>query len=136
MTIEDAIPEGRQREVSFDIYRTLKDKDTFQKDGNKQWLNFVTNRTMDFFAKNEHIFATESDKGGHTVIMETSAYDKNLFELLKDKENYVEIKHEPLNDLVSKKKHLIGYIKNSKRTEKFVKNVAPYQTLKISWFVD
>lgn len=127
MTIEQAIPEGRQREVSFDIYRILKNKDSILEDGNKQWLKFVTNRAINFFKNNEDILPTKSDKGGHTVVLDVCDYEEKLSHLLPDRNSYIEIMNDPLADLIKKEKHLIGYLSNKTQTKQFFEGVTPFE---------
>lgn len=109
LTILNAIPDLRQLEVSTEIFHILKNRDSLQYDNNKRWLSFVNKRTVNFLDKNKDIFATKSDKGGHTVIMDISDYETRLEALLSD-ENYSKINTDPLPQLIEKEKELVSYI--------------------------
>lgn len=84
MTIEQAIPDLSQLEASMEICRILRNTDNFDHNDQKNWFKFVCYRTVSFFKKNPHIFATRSDKGGHTVVMNESDYRVKLTQHLSD----------------------------------------------------
>lgn len=133
MTIEQAIPTGRQMEASVDIYNILKNRDPHQRDNNKQWLKFINDRTNSFLSQNEDILATKSDKGGHTVVMDVIQYETKLDMLLRD--HYIKIPHDPLLGLINKEKFMVNWLRCNKKTRKLVQRIA-YEpdTLGISKF--
>lgn len=100
-TIHDAIPEACQTEAFIDVFNILSKRSHFQYDQTIRWLKFISNRTETFFKKNPHLFATKSDKGGHTVVVEVETYEEKLTSLLNDN-NYVELDCDPLQGLVNK----------------------------------
>lgn len=126
MTIEDSIYDLQQLEASVEIFHILKQRDPFQKDDNIKWLKFVSNRTKTFFESHPHIFATRSDKGGHTVIIDTEEYDNKLGSLLNDDE-YLALDHDPLQGLITKEGHLIEMLKGDEKTKKLLKDLPPYE---------
>lgn len=109
LTILNTIPDLRQLEVSTEIFHILKNRDSLQYDNNKRWLSFVNKRTVNFLDSNKNIFATKSDKGGHTVIMDVSDYETRLEALLSDK-NYSKIYTDPLPQLIAEEKRLVKHI--------------------------
>lgn len=98
-SVHDAIPEACQTEAFIDIFNILSQRSHFQYDQTKRWLKFISNRTETFFKKNPHLFATKSDKGGHTVVVEVKTYEEKLTSLLNDN-NYVELDYDPLLGLI------------------------------------
>lgn len=100
-TVHDAIPEACQTEAFIDIFQILNQRSQFQYDQTIRWLKFISNRTETFFKKNPHLFATKSDKGGHTVVVEVKTYEEKLTSLLNDN-NYIELDCDPLQGLIEK----------------------------------
>lgn len=85
MTIEQAIPDLSQLEASMEICRILKNRKNFVCDNSpNNWFKFVCYRTVSFFKRNPHIFATRSDKGGHTVVLDEDDYRVKLTQHLSD----------------------------------------------------
>lgn len=99
MCIESTIPAGFRNEAYLETYRTLKDRSITQDNTLVQWLCFVASRTKRFFELNKDIFATRSDKGGHTVIIDVDKYNDGLANLLNDP-NYEIVNHNPLESLI------------------------------------
>lgn len=137
MTIEQAIPDLKQDEAAFLISDILKKRDKFQEDNNLKWLKFISKRTSAFFKTNAHLFATKSDKGGHTVVAEVASYEHKLASLLNDN-NYIELVQDTLLDLtidilVEQDKNLYYtlknalYDKNKEETKWFVDGLPLYE---------
>lgn len=112
MCIDQAVPDARILETSIDMHQILKHRDSFQDDDNIKWLKFVSKRTTAFFRNNPNIFATKSDKGGHTVVIDVSEYEAKLAELLGDT-NYIELDHEPLLGLVESEKEIFSALSDN-----------------------
>lgn len=113
MTIEQAVPELKQREAATLIQEILRKRDSFQVNGTVRWLKFISARTSLFFKNNPHLFATKSDKGAHTVVVEVAVYEEKLASLLNDN-NYVELDQDPLLDLIGKDKAVYTIFSKSK----------------------
>lgn len=113
MTMEQALPELAYKEAAIRIQQILKKRDDFQVNGTLRWLKFISNRTSRFFKNNPHLFATKSDKGAHTVVVEVASYEDKLATLLNDN-NYVELDQDPLSNLITKDKALYTIFKKSK----------------------
>lgn len=131
MTMEEAIPDLQQEEAAILINNILKTRDKFQHDNNIKWLKFVSNRTSTFFKNNAHLFATKSDKGGHTVIAEVADYEQKLATLLNDN-SYVELDQDPLLDLVKdilieKDKIFYETLQGNEKTKKLFKGLPLYE---------
>lgn len=54
----------------------------------ESWLNFLAQRSTDFFKHNSHLIVVNSDKGKHTVIMLKRAYEQKVEDLLSDTNTY------------------------------------------------
>lgn len=127
MTMVESLPDLKQDEAAILISNVLKERDRFQEDNNLKWLKFVSNRTTVFFKRNAHLFATKSDKGGHTVVAEVATYEQKLASLLNDN-NYVELDHDSLLDLIEgilieKDKIFYDALHGNEKTMKFFKGL-------------
>lgn len=125
MCMDDAIPDLKLLEASIDIYQILRNRKDFLNDDTKAWLKFVSNRTSTFFEQNPHIFATKSDKGGHTVVADVASYEDKLTKLLNSN-SYTELNHDPLLDLIKQDKTFYTALKTNKnKTMKELMDDAP-----------
>lgn len=115
--IEDTIPVLSQHEAFAETAKILKNKEDFRHNDLLCWLSFVSLRTQEFFAENQHVFATRSDKGGHTVIINVDDYDSAIGDMLRDTHTYQRLEDDenPLQDLISEEKRLIYLIKHNKK---------------------
>lgn len=52
------------------------------------WLNFLGQRSTDFFKYHSDLIVLNSDKGKHTVVMLRSSYDQKIAALLADSSTY------------------------------------------------
>lgn len=120
--IEECVSESQQCEASVEIGRLLSKRNGNQRDGVIQWLCFVAKRTEKFFHHNQQLFAVRSDKGGHTVIVETDEYDSAVRGMLDD-DAYQILNSgiNPLDKLVSREAKLIGILQKNHLT----KHIAP-----------
>lgn len=109
LCIENAIPEAKHYEASLDIYHVLKARKVVQTDDVKNWLAFIQFRTSAFFRNNPQLFATKSDKGGHTVILYTIDYETKLCSHLNEGK-YELVDYNPLQDLVQTERDLVERI--------------------------
>lgn len=122
--MSDSVPVARYAETSLEIHQILSHRDSVQKDDNKNWLRFISYRTEAFFKNQPNLFATKSDKGGHTVIMDVSDYESKL-ELHIDEGNYalVNLDQAPLIDLIEKERILVKNLRGIKNLEDFFKSI-------------
>lgn len=126
MCMDDAIPDLKQLEASIDIYEILRNRKEFLNDNIKAWLKFVSNRTSAFFKQNPHIFATKSDKGGHTVVADVTSYEDKLTNLLTSN-SYTELDHDPLLDLIEQDKLFHSALKENKKTKELFDGISLYE---------
>lgn len=82
--IDDTIPPLSHHEAYAHIIPLLKDRSRIEADSIKRWLIFVSKRTELFFKNNKNIFATRSDKGSHTVVIDTHDYDIAISNMLNN----------------------------------------------------
>lgn len=118
MTLDQAIPTSRIIESSKDIHQVVKNRKNKGHDNTTNWLRFTSERTKNFFEKNTDIFATKSDKGGHTVIINVSDYENKIVKLL-DNDSYTTVNTNPLFTLIEREKRLIEFLQKNKKTQKF-----------------
>lgn len=124
MTIEDALPEGHWFEASFEISRILQNFDPFLHDKNMIWLRFLNHRTSSFLGKRTDVFATKSDKGGHTVLMSVLDYENKLLQHLSC-DSYIEFFDDQLlSRLIQEEVFLIDSFKNAGVFTFFNKSIA------------
>lgn len=115
-TIEQSIPEGKQYEAYFEIAHILKKRNRLQKDPQLQWLTFIYQRTERLMKSNNKIFATKSDKGGHSVILTIENYNSKLMDLLNDS-NYTKIEEDPLERLIQKETKFMTMLRKGYKTK-------------------
>lgn len=116
MCINDTVPSGLQNEAFLETAMSLRNRNEFQNNSNVQWLCFVALRTRRFFKDDETIFATRSDKGAHTVVMDVVKYEEALREMLSNS-NYEIVEIDPLSDMVRTESSLIKFFRNNFRTK-------------------
>lgn len=134
MTIEQAIPDLSQLEASIEICRILRNRKNFSCNDPSNWFKFVCYRTVSFFKMNPHIFATRSDKGGHTVVMNESDYRVKLTQHLSDDA------YTPINDpnwleaLVLEETELVDILMNNPKVAELVSEakMPAYEPLTLS----
>lgn len=119
LCMADSLTELRLLEASAEIHRIFKSRKQVQEDDNKIWLAFVILRTQNFFKLNNHIFATKSDKGGHTVVLNVADYDSKLQSHL-DNGEYTPINHDPLQDLVESETYFYSLFKKNKKLKDLI----------------
>lgn len=112
--INEALPVLSQLEASMDIYHILKSRSHVQNDNTINWLKFIQRRTTSFFRTNQHIFATKSDKGGHTVVMEIEDYDSKIASHIREG-GYELVSHCPLRFLIKTEEELVRGLQTNKR---------------------
>lgn len=116
--IDEAIPNLKVLEASIDIYRILSPRSSVQHDDNKNWLAFISHRTKAFFKTNSHVFATKSDKGGHTVVISIPDYESKIHALI-DNGGYSLMDHDPLQGLVDEEKGILKILFDLKKKFKW-----------------
>lgn len=137
--MDEAIPDLRILEASTDIYRILSTRSQVQYDDNKKWLAFVTHRTKSFFKTNPHMFATKSDKGGHTVVMLIADYESKLNTHIMDG-NYGLVEGNPLSRLIDEEKNIVKDLADNEEFQTFLQEsdfkLRPYEpnTLQLPQF--
>lgn len=112
--IEGSVPEVFQEETFKKIGHILAKRTRVQHDNTVQWLRFIALRSKRFFTQNKGIFATRSDKGGHTVIVDQDEYERTLNTMLSDS-NYMRLDRSPLRSLVMSEYKLIKFCNNNKK---------------------
>lgn len=140
MTLEEALPDLKQDEAAILISNILRKRDKFQENNTLKWLKFISNRTSAFFKNNAHLFATKSDKGGHTVVAEVASYEQKLASLLNDN-NYIELDQDSLLDLIKdilieKDKVFYEALYGNDKIKRFFKDLPLYEpdTLNLAKF--
>lgn len=120
--VEDSIPELSRMEAFQEIAAVLRKPNLRIENDIIQWLTFTAGRTKRFFERNRHIFATRSDKGGHTVILNLSDYQKEIEKMLNDEECYAKLGQDEkrLIDLIKTESKLIGILERNYKCEKLV----------------
>lgn len=118
--LEDCITESvdvtRQHEAFSDISRIMRDRKLTTMDGTIQWLRFVAFRIEIFLDNNKDLFASRSDKGAHTVILNTNDYDLALSNLLSDF-CYSQINHNPLMKLINVERNLLKILQTNYKSK-------------------
>lgn len=115
-TIEETIPTSCLSDSYRKIANILKKRSNIQYNDTVQWLCFVAERTGRFFDENKDVFATKSDKGGHTVVISVSEYEECLNSMLNDG-NYDELDTNPLPSLVSTEIKLMKFFSSNNKTK-------------------
>lgn len=121
LCIDESIPPLAQHEVYAEISRQIGNYREITLDTNTQWLRFLAHRASNFFENNKDVFATRSDKGGHTVIIDVIEYERCILDMLNNS-NYTMVIENPLEKLVTKEERLIKIYNKNHRTSEFVKN--------------
>lgn len=128
--VESSVPEVFQQETFKRIAHILANRTRVQHDINIQWLRFVHMRSRRFFAQNKGIFATKSDKGGHTVVVDLHEYEFTLANMLGDS-SYEKLKTNPLRSMVRTEQKLLRFCQKNKKiytveqTRKFIRGYEP-----------
>lgn len=104
--IDQSVAEGCQYEAFIETARILRSRKCATLDGNIQWLRFLAYRIENYLKDNKDLFASRSDKGAHTVVMNTDDYDRSLQEMLDDG-NYLAINTSPLMKLIHTERSLV-----------------------------
>lgn len=119
MCIEQTIPILSQQEAFMEISRILSTRSNTLLDSVVRWLRFIAKRTEFFFKQNNDIFATRSDKGGHTVILELAQYELAIHNMLNNP-SYTLVEHNPLTELVKEEEQLMRILSTNFHTKKYV----------------
>lgn len=114
--IDDTISPISQHEAYTEIARALNGRSKFTHDDTIRWLRFLASRTANFFKLNDDIFATRSDKGGHTVIIGIKDYEDGMESMLNDP-SYELLDFDPLNEMVKREKFLMNIFKKNFKTK-------------------
>lgn len=125
-TIEQCIPSGSRYEAYFEIAHILKKRNQLQNDPQLQWLTFINGRTERFLKMNKNVFATKSDKGGHSVIITVDEYRSKLTALLNDK-NYTQSEEDPRERLIDKETKIVNILRKNCKTEGITKDLPIYE---------
>lgn len=91
-------------------------------DGNIQWLRFVAFRIESFLDANKDIFSSRSDKGAHTVVLNTIDYDRALEALLSD-DCYIAIDTNPVMKLVNVERNLVEILKRNHKSKDLARDL-------------
>lgn len=118
--IEESIPVLSQHTVFMESAQLIGNRKEYIEDVNIQWLKFVSERTREFFINNNDLFATRSDKGGHTVVIYTRDYDLAITKMLSDSDTYATLGGSPLTDLVAKEAKLMNILRKNFKSQALV----------------
>lgn len=119
MCIDDSIEPLAQHEAFFRVAQIIARRKQKVYDNTTQWLRFISLRAKRFFTDNEDIFATRSDKGGHTVINDVEKYDQEIATLLNNP-CYTITETNPLKELVTKETKLMRFFSTNYKTRHLV----------------
>lgn len=134
--LHKSVSDMKQLEASIDMHLILKDRDSVQYDDTKRWLSFISHRAIRFFKSNPNVFATKSDKGGHTVIISVAEYDNKLGALINEGEySDIPLEDDPLHYLVEMEIILIDELKNCEKSKNFL-NKHPARKAFSAYFPD
>lgn len=135
LTIEQAVEELKRLGATQEISQILRKQSRTRHDTNMIWLSFAHLRTKNFFLRNKHLFATRSDKGGHTVVLDIDQYDQKLRIMLSDS-SYKQSDSDPLTGLVKQEDVFINKFRKDEGIAKLMKGMPPYEpnTLLLSKF--
>lgn len=125
--IDETISAGSQPEAFLETAKILREREDFQENDTIQWLCFIALRTKRFFNENKDIFATRSDKGGHTVVIDLDKYENALHLMLSDTESYEIIDENPLEALIEKEKKIMKYLRTNLKTKNLEKSKITYE---------
>lgn len=114
--IEQTIPELRRTYTYRMVSKILEKRSDIHRNDVVQWLCFVALRTKRFLNENRDIFATKSDKGGHTVVIDTVIYDECLAKMLNTPD-YEGIGEDPLKALAGAECKLIRFFMTNYKTK-------------------
>lgn len=114
--IEQTIPEAYLRRTYKKVSEIIKNRSLIQYNDEVQWLRFVSLRSNRFFKENIDVFATKSDKGGHTVIIENNRYEIEIKKMLNNNV-YEKIDDSPLKQLIESEKKLIKFLSSNEKTK-------------------
>lgn len=120
--VEDSIPELSRVEAFQEIAAALRKPDLIVNNNIIQWLAFTSGRTKRFFDRNRDIFATRSDKGGHTVVLNLLDYQQKIEEMLNDTECYgkLDSSEERLKNLTKTESDLLKILGKNYKCKEFV----------------
>lgn len=114
--IEQTVPVMYLRRTYNKVANIVKNRSSVQHNDDIQWLCFVSRRIYNFFDENKDIFATKSDKGGHTVVIDLLTYEEEITKMLNCAV-YKQIQVNPLDSLVDTECKLIKYLSSNEKTK-------------------
>lgn len=114
--IEQTIPDVYLSRTYQQVAKVIRNRHKIQYNDEMQWLRFISLRSDRFFKENLDIFATKSDKGGHTVVIDTNRYELEINKML-DNEVYERLEDSPLDTLVNLECKLIKFISGNNKTK-------------------
>lgn len=126
--MKETIDPGSHHEVFLEVARVLRSRKHATLDSNVQWLRFLAQRIDAFLKNNKDIFATRSDKGAHTVVLDANDYDNALNAMLNDG-NYEQINDNPLMKLIHLERKFVNIFKKNHRVNPFARGLYEPATL-------
>lgn len=114
--IEQTIPDSYLRRTYQMVSRILNKRSTIEYNDEVQWLRFISWRSDRFFRENPEIFATKSDKGGHTVVIDIDRYEREINNLLNN-DVYEQLNSSPLEILIGFEIKLMKYLSSNEKTK-------------------
>lgn len=114
--IEQSIPDVYLRRTYQQVANILKNRSKIQYNDEVQWLRFISLRSDRFFKDNIDIFATKSDKGAHTVVIDKEKYEIEIVKMLNN-DVYDKLNTSPLKQLIEGEQKLIKYLSKNEKTK-------------------
>lgn len=133
MCVDESIPPLSQHEAYSEIAQILSNRKEITLDPTIQWLRFLALRAKRFFKTHEDVFATRSDKGGHTVIIDKAQYEEYIRKML-DNPSYSLVNDSPLHELTKKEEKLIYIFRKNHKTNGFVDSAYEPATKQLAKF--
>lgn len=116
LCIDESVEPLAQHEVYRSIAQIISKRKVTTLDDTVQWLRFLSKRARFFFKQNKDIFATRSDKGGHTVIIDVDKYENEIEKMLANP-CYTQMHNDPLQILVEKEVKIMEFFRTNHKTK-------------------
>lgn len=133
LCIDETIPTLFHHEAYADIARILNNRGRITLNCTVQWLVFLAKRTERFFKMNKDLFATRSDKGAHTVLLDTSLYETEIGNMLNNP-SYTLVSHDPLEEMVNSEKEIMKIFSMNFKTKPLVEQIYEPDTKQLAKF--
>lgn len=131
LCIDESIEPLTQHEAYLEISRVLGGIKRTTLDNTIQWLRFLSARTGSFFKGNKDIFATRSDKGAHTVIIDVEKYDEAIADLINNP-CYLQIHEDPLRNLIKRETNIMNFFRTNHKTKNLIHGIYEPETKQLA----